>query len=165
MKTCVHIIYSIVLLTIMTGCSTGKNDNTSNSDQIGLKEIKLETLDGKTIDMQSLEGKTVFINFWATWCKPCLQEMPSIEKAKQELTDPNIVFLFASNEEPEQILSFKERRKFDFDYVRVTNFESLNIQALPTTFIFDPKGQRIFSETGYRDWSTPENKNIIQHQP
>lgn len=160
-----YCIYSTILLTMMMGCSKGKNDHANNSDQIGLEEIKLEALDGKTIDIKSLEGKTVFINFWATWCKPCLREMPSIEKVKQELTDPNIVFLFASNEEPEQIMSFKERRKFDFDYVRVTNFESLNIQALPTTFIFDPKGQLIFSETGYRDWSTPENKNIIQHQP
>ena len=102
------------------------------------------------------------MNFWATWCRPCLEEMPSIEKVKQELEGGNVEFLFASDEEPDQINSFKKKKNFNFRYVRVKNLESLNIQALPTTFIFDEEGNLIFSEAGYRDWSLEENKSLIK---
>ena len=49
----------------------------------------MKSLDGKSLDMSSLEGKTVFINVWATWCKPCIQEMPTIAKAMEMIGDKN----------------------------------------------------------------------------
>lgn len=79
-----------------------------------------------------------------------------------ELNDPGIIFLFASEEEVDRIKNFKETRKFNFEYVRVLNTMELNIQALPTTFIFNPNGDLIFNELGYRDWSTDQNKKLIQ---
>lgn len=150
--------YSILLLAIITlSCSPQKEKN-----GITLSKIKLETLEGKTIDLSAYEGKTIFLNFWATWCGPCLQEMPSIEKTMNELNDPGIIFLFASEEEVDRIKNFKETRKFNFEYVRVLNTMELNILALPTTFIFNPNGDLIFNELGYRDWSTDQNKKLIQ---
>ncbi len=87
--------------------------------------------------------------------------MPTIVKAQEALKDENVVFLFPSNESVELITGFKERRSFDFEYLQVTNLEALNIQALPTTMIFNVKGERIFSEAGFRDWSTSENLTLI----
>lgn len=126
-----------------------------------LEKIELKTLDGTSIDMSDFKGKTVFVNFWATWCKPCIREMPTIAKAQEQLKGKNVVFLFPSNESVDLITAFKESRNFDFTYVQVQNMEALNIQALPTTMIFNDKGKMIFSEMGYRDWSTPENLAII----
>ena len=113
--------------------------------------------------MDDFKNKTVFINFWATWCKPCIQEMPTIAKAQEVLKDKNVVFLFPSNESVDLIEGFKERKSFDFNYVQSKNLEALNIVALPTTFIFNPKGELIFSEAGFRDWSTEENLALITH--
>lgn len=87
--------------------------------------------------------------------------MPTIEKAMTDLQDEDIVFLFASDEEAEQIEKFRSARKFNFEYVRVLNLTELNLQALPTTFIFDGNGDLIFNDMGYRDWSTDENKKLI----
>ncbi|MEP2671250.1 MAG: TlpA disulfide reductase family protein [Cyclobacteriaceae bacterium] len=129
--------------------------------QSELDKIQLQTLDGTPIDMNDFKNKTVFINFWATWCKPCIQEMPTIAKAQELLKDKNVVFLFPSNESVDLIEGFKERKSFDFNYVQIQNMEALNIMALPTTYIFNPKGELIFSEAGFRDWSTEENLALI----
>lgn len=137
---------------VMLGCSTKPSD---------LEKIQLQTLDGNSIDMSDYKGKTVFVNFWATWCKPCIREMPTIAQAQKQLKDKNVVFLFPSNESADLITDFKEKRDFDFNYVQVKNMEALNIQALPTTMIFNHEGKMIFSEMGFRDWSTPENLAVI----
>ena len=126
-----------------------------------LDKVELQTLEGTSIDMDGFKGKTVFINFWATWCKPCILEMPTIVKAQEQLKDSNVVFLFPSNESVDLIMDFREKRSFDFTYVQVQNMEALNIQALPTTIIFNADGEMVFSEMGYRDWSAPENLSLI----
>ncbi len=146
----IPLIFGAALL--LLSCSGGQTD---------LDKISLQTLEGQTINMDEFKGKRVFVNFWATWCKPCIQEMPTIAKAQELVGSENVVFLFPSNESADLILEFKERRNFDFNYVQVQNFEALNIQALPTTMIFNESGDLIFSEMGFRDWSTPENLTLI----
>ena len=126
-----------------------------------LAKIKLTDLDSKPIDLQQYKGKTIFINFWATWCKPCLQEMPSIEKAQKILKDENIEFLFASDETTEQIIAFKTDHDYSFNYITCENMGALNIVGLPTTFIFNPKGKLVFSEMGYRKWDSKENIDLL----
>lgn len=140
-------------LILIGGCQPASSD---------LGKIELAELDGTPIDLSQYKGKIVFINFWATWCKPCILEMPTIEKAKQ-LAHQDIVFLFASDEGVDEIRSFQKRRSYDFHYVQAQNLEALAIQALPTTFIFDRNGELVFSEPGYRDWSTPENLELINN--
>ena len=81
--------------------------------------------------------------------------------SKEQLNGKNVVFLFPSNESVDLITDFKEKRNFDFNYVQVQNMEALNIQALPTTMIFNTEGELVFSEMGFRDWSTPENLALI----
>lgn len=130
-------------------------------DVIKLESIKLMDLSGEEIDISEFRNKTVFVNFWATWCKPCIQEMPTIEAAQDELKDKDVIFLLASNESLEHIKRFKEQRKFQFRYVRVQNLEELDIQALPTTYIFSPEGKLVFSEAGFRKWDTAENIKLI----
>jgi thiol-disulfide isomerase/thioredoxin len=131
----------------------------AEDNAITLNKIQLQSLSGDPIDLSQYKGKTIFINFWATWCKPCIQEMPTIAKAQEQLKD--VVFLFPSNESVDLITGFKERKDFDFNYVQALNLEALNIMALPTTFIFNSNGELIFSEAGFRDWSTQENLTLI----
>jgi thiol-disulfide isomerase/thioredoxin len=126
-----------------------------------IAKIKLVELNGEPIDLAQYEGKAVFINFWATWCKPCIQEMPTIESVREKLQDENVIFLLASNEEPDQIEKFKKKNSYNFQYVHLENLEALNIQALPTTFIYNPEGKLKFSETGYRIWDEPKNIDLI----
>lgn len=147
----------------MTSCSRGNKDQSGSSatSTDDIKKVKLTDLNGKEIDLDQLKGKTVFINFWATWCKPCLQEMPSIESAQAKLKDQNVVFLLASNEEVNQIESFIKKHNYTFQYVHLENMEDLGIQALPTTYIFNSEGKLKFSETGSRQWDEAASLDLI----
>ncbi len=126
-----------------------------------IAKVKLKELTAQPIDLTQYEGKAVFINFWATWCKPCIQEMPTIASAQEHFKNGNIIFLFASNEAPDQIEGFMKRHSYDFHYVHLENLEALKIQALPTTFIFNPEGKLKFSENGFRTWDEPANIELI----
>jgi thiol-disulfide isomerase/thioredoxin len=123
--------------------------------------MKLTDLSNDPVYLTKYKGKTIFINFWATWCKPCREEMPSIQRAMGILKDENIVFLFASNESAELIENFKSDHDYDFTYVKADNLEELNIIGLPTTFIFDPDGNLVFSEMGYRQWDDKTNIDLL----
>jgi thiol-disulfide isomerase/thioredoxin len=123
--------------------------------------IKLTDLDGNPISLTQYKGRTVFLNFWATWCKPCVYEIPSIKNAKNQLSDKEIVFLLASDETAEQIKDFKKDNYPDLNYVRLLNLEQQNFDALPTTYIFSPAGALKFAETGYRKWDDASNIAII----
>lgn len=142
-----------LFLLVLLACSGGKETD--------IAKIKLKELNDQPIDFAQYEGKTVFVNFWATWCKPCIQEMPTIENAQNDLKNENVIFLFASNEDLDQIVAFKKRRAYNFHYVLLENMEELRIQSLPTTFIFNSEGKLKFSETGYRKWDDPDNIELI----
>ena len=123
--------------------------------------VKLVDLDDQPVNIDQFKGKTVFVNFWATWCKPCILEMPSIDSAQKLLNEKNVVFLLASNETSDLINEFKKEHNPDLNYVRVLNLEELAIEALPTTYIFNPRGELAFSETGYRKWNDQDNIKMI----
>jgi thiol-disulfide isomerase/thioredoxin len=161
------LVYSLIVLFFIgfTAC----NENGSNKNKVAspalsefeFDKIKLVDLQNKPLDLKQYKGKTVFINFWATWCKPCLQEMPSIQKAMDIIKDENVVFLFASDESMDQIENFKKNKPYHFNYVRVENIETLNIMALPTTYIFNGEGKLVFSEMGYKKWDDQENIDLL----
>ena len=158
-----NIINKIILILIvgMLSCKGKINNQPVASTTSEIEKVKLTNLNDQPIDLSQYQGKTLFINFWATWCKPCLLEMPSIQKAQGILKDQNIVFLFASDESPEQIENFKAAHDYMFNYVRVENMEELNITGLPTTFIFNPEGKLAYSEIGYQQWDDPNNISMI----
>lgn len=158
----IRILFYLILITLAS-CSSGNKDqstsSTTSTDDI--KKVKLKDLNDKKIDLDQFKGKTVFINFWATWCKPCLQEMPSIESAQAILKNQNVVFLLASNEELNQIDAFIKKHSYTFQYVHLENMEDLGIQALPTTYIFNSEGKLEFSETGSRQWDDSTSLDLI----
>jgi thiol-disulfide isomerase/thioredoxin len=160
------VLFRILILLLATGIvsckENGKDEPVASSRaESEIDKVKLTNLNNSPVDLKIYHGKTVFINFWATWCKPCLLEMPSIQNAKEVLKNENIEFLFASDESVDQIEWFKSKHKYDFNYVRAENMAELNIAALPATFIFNPKGKLVFSEMGYRKWDDNNNIDMI----
>lgn len=135
--------------------------DSGKSLQTTIGEVQLLTLNDQPVDMKQYKGKTVFINFWATWCKPCLEEMPSIKQAKELMKNEHIEFLFASNETTGEIEVFEKEHDYGFNFVKAGNLEELNIIGLPTTLIFNPDGKLAFSEMGYRKWDDKTNIDLM----
>ncbi len=135
---------------------SGSESITLTNDNL-LESIKLADLEGNPIDLKSYQGKTVFLNFWATWCKPCIQEMPSIERAQQALEAENFVFLLASDETSKRIKRFQNLQDFNLNFVKLnTPFPDLGIYSIPTTMVIDPQGKIMMNQVGAMEWDTPE---------
>lgn len=156
-----HSLYGSIILIVLSFCFSTCNSRTENDGIVKLEDVQLSTLQGEKIDINEFEGKVIFINFWATWCGPCIIEMPGIQKAQNLMKDKDVVFLLASNEEPDQIERFSKKYDYIFRFVHLNNMEDLKIPALPTTFIFDAEGTLKFSETGSRMWDEPANIELI----
>lgn len=138
--------------------AAGENESTT----ISWKDLQLYQLDGTPLDTSLLKGKTVFLNFWATWCKPCLAEMPSIDRAALALADKNVIFIAASDEKPERVTAFRDKNNYRFQIVTTqADLSALGVFALPATFIFDANGALTFRETGAREWDSPESIQLI----
>jgi thiol-disulfide isomerase/thioredoxin len=127
-----------------------------------IDSVYLSDLEGTRVNLRQFRGKVVFLNFWATWCKPCRLEMPSIDRASKLFPKDKLVFILASPEEPGEIIAFKERNKYDFSFAVLGDSEGIAIQALPTTMIFDADGNLRFSEAGSREWDDPKSLEIIK---
>lgn len=153
----------VVLLLGIVGCNGTDKDKpvvTVGTEQ-QIYKIRLKDLDEQIINLQKYKGKTIFINFWATWCRPCIEEMPSIEKAQHILRNEEVVFLLASGESAEEINAFRNTHDYKFNYIRIENSEELGIQVLPTTYIFNSEGELVFSESGSRKWNEKNNIDMI----
>jgi len=155
---------TIIFLIGLISCKGKERDLpiTSSQSEFDIERVKLSGLDDKPIELKKYSGKTVFINFWATWCKPCREEMPSIRKIIEILKNENIVFLFATEEAVEEIENFKAEHDYGFNFVTTKSLGELNIMGLPTTFIFNPYGKLVFSEMGSRKWDDKESINLIR---
>lgn len=152
-----------LLFIAFIGCAEPVNEKHKESiqEKKTTAVVKLVNLDDQPVNLDQFKGKTVFVNFWATWCKPCIREMPSIDSARKLLGETDVVFFLASNETPDLINEFKKEHSSGLNYVRVLNLEELAIEALPTTYIFNPRGELVFSETGYRKWNDQGNIEMI----
>lgn len=155
----------IISVTLLVGCKGNIKSNPVIEDKTKnlVSQIQLIDMNNQAIRLEDYKGKTVFINFWATWCKPCVNEMPSIEKAQKMMNSKDIVFLLASYEPMEEIIEFGISHNYKFNYVYLKNAELLNQYALPTTFIINPKGVLVFSEMGSRNWDDTTNFNLIKN--
>lgn len=155
--------FSIVLLLWLLGCKqVDKNKPVSISKASVLDQLKLTDLTNKPVDLKQYIGKAIFLNIWATWCKPCITEMPAIQNAQNMLKKEGVVFLLASGENAEEIASFKNANDYNFNYTRIENSEDLNVQTLPTTFIFNAEGELVFSEMGSRQWDDNISISMIR---
>lgn len=121
-----------------------------------ISKIKLADLKGETLDKEQFKNKIFILNLWATWCTPCIREMPDLVRMQNELPG-DFVLLLASDESLEKIQQFTERRPFDLTFAQIrTSVESLGVYSLPTTFIIGKDGQLLETLVGAREWDNPE---------
>ncbi|HAD14841.1 MAG TPA: thiol:disulfide interchange protein [Saprospirales bacterium] len=127
-----------------------------------IARLNMTDLDGKPVKLSDFAGKPVFLNFWATWCGPCVGEMQSIEKASQQFKE-QIVFLAVSNEPVPTIQSYLKKNKFSFQFGKLEgSYLNVFVVALPTTLLIDKNGQVVKEEEGYRNWASPGSIKMLE---
>lgn len=123
--------------------------------------FRLEDLTGKKAELKHYKGKVVFLNFWATWCGPCKEEMPSMEELCKQFKDKDFVFLTISVDYAgvKPVKDFIEKHRYTFPVLIDPKCETLDlfeVKGIPTTFLIDKKGIIIGRAIGPKDWKKPE---------
>ncbi len=142
-------------------------NNTENTMKLSDSDYQIvfQDLVGQNLDFSSLKGKVIFINFWATWCPPCVAEMPSIQELYNLYKDnDHVAFLIVSNEAPEKIKSFISKKKYNFPvYINQSGIpEILSFSSIPTSFVISKSGKIIVSEVGAVNWAGDNMKEIME---
>ena len=126
----------------------------------------LETLNGSPTKLSDYKGQYVLLNFWATWCPPCLEEMPSMEGAYQRYKDKGFTVLAISSDEEGKtaVEPFVEKLGVTFPIMfdpdkAVSSIYGAN--NLPLSFLLNPEGQVIAGSTGERDWTSEEAISVL----
>ncbi|MFZ3106178.1 MAG: TlpA disulfide reductase family protein, partial [Candidatus Hydromicrobium sp.] len=145
-------VFIIISFFIFTGCKSSYGDFT------------LMDLDGNEISLSDFNGKVLILNFWATWCSPCREEIPDFVEVYNEYESKDVQFIGVSNEDISTLKSFVE--DYDISYPILIDDANImgkwGISAIPTTFVFDKNGQIIFKNVGMM--TGEQLKNIIEDE-
>jgi peroxiredoxin len=130
--------------------------------------FKLTDLQGDSVSMGDLRGKVVFLNIWATWCAPCREEMPSMEKLYERLqSDKGFVMLAISQDTSsrDEVAAYVKKHGYRFDVLldpKNVVAEAYNVSGVPETFIIDREGRIVAHHSGAFDWSDPAIRDALE---
>jgi thiol-disulfide isomerase/thioredoxin len=123
-------------------------------------------MDGQQVSLQQYRGKVVFLNFWATWCIPCREEMPALERLHQTYQAQDLAIISIDLKEGvDQVKAFFQKLGLSFPSLLDPNgvvFRDYLVAGMPTTYLIDRDGTMVARGVGGRDWTRPEALQLIQ---
>ena len=163
-RTAVSPLLVFLLLLINSSCAEKKQEVAE-----GLKAPGVELLDagsGRSIDTSVLKGKVVLVNFWASWCMPCREEMPSIEALHRAMpgNDKFVMITILYRDDPAAASSYMRSGGFSFPFFADNNGVSarnFGVTGVPETYLIDKKGILRKKVIGPADWNSQEAKTLI----
>ena len=171
---CFSLILFLSLFAFTSSMAHSKKSNLTDEDIKLLKSLRItppsiwieahdftgEINDGSTINLKDYHHRFVLLNFWATWCVPCLKEMPDLEKAYQKMGSKKLIVLAVGmGEDKSSISKFAEKHDFTFPMIADSTLEIARlygVENIPITYLINPEGIIIGRALGIREWASPE---------
>jgi thiol-disulfide isomerase/thioredoxin len=126
----------------------------------------LQDMQGSYKHLSDFRGRVMIINFWASWCQPCRQELPSLNRARQALAEDEVVMLAINlGEEPQAVEAFMNDFPIDFPVLidqQGIYSQHWQVRALPTTFVLNPRGEIVYRVLGEKAWDDESLLTQIQ---
>ena len=128
--------------------------------------IELLTPEGAPFSLKQLRGKVVLVNFWATWCEPCITEMPSLQRLRNELAASDFEVLAVNYQEgPARINGFIQKMNLTLPVVRDTDgsvARNWGARVFPASYLVDRAGDIRYAASGDVDWTSPKMVSTIR---
>jgi thiol-disulfide isomerase/thioredoxin len=130
--------------------------------QIEIPEISIINQDGDTVLLSSLHQGPMLLNYYASWCGPCMQEMPNLQKASEMNSKFTVIGL--TDDTPDKIVKVKSHFGITFPIYQLSkSLDDYGVYTIPTTFIYGPENQLLIDLIGPRNWADRELiENAIQ---
>ena len=154
-KTTIKKIWNITFYVILTLLTLYFLKRKFIVPTLDTESISLQTYQNEDINLADYKGKVVVINFWQTWCGPCIGEMKHLDDMTNQWGD--IAVLAVSDEPLSKTKSFTEKYQ-NINFVSINSMSEANISQFPTTYILNKKGVKVYSKIGAKNWA---DKNFI----
>ena len=166
---------SVILILLISFSFTAEGGEDDFFSKMRINPIKgnkkapdffLTDLNGKEVEIKQFKGKVIFLNFWATWCGPCKEEMPSLEVLHRQFKEKNFVLLTISvdYEGIKPVQELINKHQYTFPVLLDPKGETLDlfeVKGIPTTFLIDKKGKMVGKAIGPRDWKSVEVVSLL----
>ena len=152
----------VLLLALFLATSLVQAKDLRPYDGLPLPDFTLTDMQGNSHTLSDYKGKVVMLNFWATYCGPCIKEMPSMQRLKEKMTGkPFTILAVDMAEESADVSAFLSKHNIKVDFPLLldpdgTVVEQWMISAVPTTFILDPTGKIRYALYGGLEWDNDE---------
>lgn len=125
-------------------------------------DYRVRTLDGIDVNNAVGKGRVTFISYWATWCPPCIAELPSIEKLYADYGN-KMTFLIITNEDPVKVQRFVNKKELNIPAViaRMEVPNALYERSIPTNYIIDKTGKIVLKKQGAANWNSENIRNLL----
>jgi thiol-disulfide isomerase/thioredoxin len=155
----------VLILLLLSACNTSRNSAPQEGDPFPL--TVLTSLDSERQLTGDYSSKTLVINFWATWCEPCREEMDSLQQLSDAMDSEHFQVIGVSVDDDGNLMrEFLYQQKISFDnYLDSTKklaTDSLSIRGFPETFIVSPKGVIVRRIAGKQDWNTQSVRALLE---
>lgn len=163
-------ILGLVLIGLFTACDARENPRDLSKQDTHIDEViwnaTFYDLEGKEVSIQDYAGKVIMVDFWETWCSPCLQVFPAMDSLQKEYSDDFVMLAVNLNnsDTQEDVENFKKANDYTFNYVLDKNSVGAEVITLgiPFKVFFDPEGFLIKSELGLSGNDYNDAKEIIE---
>ena len=137
-------------------------EDANDQDQVAPFQYAATDLQGASRNVAVGEGKVTFISYWATWCPPCIAELPGIQELYKDYGD-KVNFLLLTQEAPEIVQRFVRKKGYELPiyFPQMEAPEILQENSIPTNYVIDAQGTIIIKETGAADWNSSKVRNLL----
>jgi len=122
----------------------------------------LSDLNREVFYFENTKGEVVLVNLWATWCPPCVAEMPNLQELYNDYGN-EVAFVFVAHDEQQKVKDFLSEKNYELPvyFEKSISPDALSAESIPTTFIIDRNGKIIVQKVGAADWNSENTRKLL----
>ncbi|MFY0684698.1 MAG: TlpA family protein disulfide reductase [Balneola sp.] len=161
----VPVVGNLQRVLLWTGLMTPDTEQGQIDARSANYNLPLLSLDDDAFKLERYKGKTIFLNFWATWCPPCIAEMPNIQSLYEDVQSDSIQFVMVSlDEDHQKARDYLSRKEYTFPVYFLNGRKpgTYNSTVVPTTYVISPDGDIVTERRGMANYNTSTFKKFLR---